>query len=89
MLTRVFVVSTIAAAVFVPVEAQQQTREISQQMRFPSWLNEEVFWIISDAERAAFHRLQLDQRTVGTTRTVTVPPRTNILEKLKANVVLR
>lgn len=59
MLIRVLVVSIIAAAVLVPGQAQQQARPTADTS-FNQWMNEDVFWIITDNERAAFLKLQTD-----------------------------
>jgi GWxTD domain-containing protein len=56
MLTRVLAVSTITAAFLVPLHAQQQ----AQISPFQKWLNEDVFWIITDQERTGFNRLVTD-----------------------------
>jgi GWxTD domain-containing protein len=53
------VVSTIAVGFLVPVQAQQAVAP-SAQTAFNKWLNEDVFWIITDPERAAFQKLQTD-----------------------------
>ncbi len=56
---RVLVVSAIAVAFLVPVQAQQRTRPYTQT-EFQRWVDEEVALIISDNERASLHELVTD-----------------------------
>lgn len=61
MLIRVLAVSTIVTATLVPMQAQQRAQPSPlSKLSLQQWPDEDVHWIITEAERRAYQRMEDD-----------------------------